>query len=110
MNSDGSTTSDITLQHVSAQPTLVVRFNFGGRDVGELMGHALDAVQEYLTRAQMSPVGPPFTRYLAMTDEVKRAETGFPWSGRSKAATWLWPASFPPVGWPAWSTRGRTRI
>ena len=78
MNSNGSTMTEITLQHVTAQPTLVVRFNFGGRDVGELMGHALDAVQEFLTRAQMSPVGPPFTRYLAMTDEVKRAETGFP--------------------------------
>ena len=78
MTSNGSTTSDITLQHVTAQPTLVVRINLGPRDMGEVISHALNAVQEYLMRAQVRPVGPPFTRYLVMTDELKRAETGFP--------------------------------
>ena len=78
MTSNGSTTSDITLQQVTAQPTLVVRLNIGSRDMGEVISHALNAVQEYLMRAQIRPVGPPFTRYLVMSDELKRAETGFP--------------------------------
>ncbi len=78
MTSNGSTMSDITIEQVKSQPTLVVRFNYGERDVGEVMGQALTAVQEFLKRAQILPVGPPFTRYLVWTDEQKRAETGFP--------------------------------
>ena len=74
--------------------------------MGELTGHALDAVQEFLTRAQVPPCGPPFTRYLAMTDEVKRAETGFPVEWAIEGGDLVVASQLPPVGWPAWSTRG----
>ena len=78
MTSNGSSFSDVKIEHVKSQPTLVVRFNYGERDVGEVMSEALMTVQGYLKKAQVRPVGPPFTRYLVWTDEQKRAETGFP--------------------------------
>ena len=78
MTSNGSTMTDIKLEHVKSQPTVVVRFNYAEDTVGELMSAAIIAVQEYLKRAQMLPVGPPFTRYLVWTEDQKRAESGFP--------------------------------
>ena len=78
MTTNGSTQTDVTFVEVTAQPTLVVQFNFEQREIGELMGAALETVHDYLKTAQIQAAGPPFTRYLVWTDDQKRAESGFP--------------------------------
>lgn len=67
---------DVEIRELNPQPTLVVRRRVKVTAIGPFIQEAFGAVYSLVARRGASPVGMPFTRYLAMSEDSFDLEAG----------------------------------
>ncbi len=72
---------DIHVTTVKPQQAAVARRQGPVSDIAKLLGEALDTVSQALVKAEASPAGPAFARYLTVSDDTVSLEAGFPVDG-----------------------------
>lgn len=69
---------DVELRTVPPQAVAVVRGDVSPEDLPTFLGGAFEEVAATLAHQGLSPVGPPFGRYLPKPDGSFQVEAGFP--------------------------------
>jgi effector-binding domain-containing protein len=87
-------TYDVHLAEVRTRPAAVVRAHVRTEDIAAFVGGAFAEVMTVLEGQQLTPVGPPFSRYSVGEDGFE-VESGFPTSGAVAASGRVVPSELP---------------
>lgn len=69
---------EIEIRTLEPQPTAVIRTSCAAAELSTALGQILPEVYAYLQQQGVTPVGPPFTRYLSVTGDRFEIEGGMP--------------------------------
>ena len=69
------------LREIVPQKAMVMRAKVPATDIAKALGTILPEIAGYLHDKGAAPLGPPFTRYIAMTDDEFELEGGIPVGG-----------------------------